>query len=497
MSRTSRLLLALTFILALAGSAQAAVGTTAADTWYVRPSGACANNGDGLSYGCAASNGAAGAFVTFANVIWTGTTGVDDGDTLYVCGAHATMLAPTGSGAAGSPITIRGDCPSDHGTINTVGLTDTTDGIQILDISYITIRAFDFLAGNRAAVLMYTTGVTMSGISVLDSIIDNRLSASTTNVCHGIYSNGDGVLTATTVSGNTVLGTSSNCAGQSNNDGINLARQTANLVVMNNNVTGSMDGLDISGPITSARISGNFVHHNRSSGSKIHGGTGCPSGVVYTGNLSVGNAGWGLIWQDTTNSVLANNTVIHFHDAAFPGSNGLPPYGALEIEVAVHAPYSCTQSDNKYVNNILTGNYNDGLVGVYTDSKAAFEAANVWKGNVLLQRGSQTKLIGWVTDAANDITTSNFATWVETHPGDQLATPEFVSASGCTGESTLAECDAANFRLPVASVLRGTGKWAGYRCYDMNGVACYEPPDIGAYQYLGGVTITNRPTRTP
>ena len=472
--------------LLLPSLAEAATGSGAVDTFYVRPTGACANNGDGLSYECAASAGAAGAFVTFANVSWAATTGVDDGDTLYVCGAHATMLAPTDSGAAGAPITIRGDCPSDHGMINTVGLTDTTDGIQILDISYITIRAFDFLAGNRAAVLMYTTGVTMNGISVLDNIVDNRLSASTTNVCHGIYSNGDGVLASTTVSGNTVLGTAKTCAGQSNNDGINLARQTANLIVTNNDSTGSMDGIDISGPITSARISGNFVHHNRSSGTKIHGGTGCPSGLVYTGNLSVGNAGWGIIWQDTTNSVFANNTIIHFHDGSFPGSNGNPPYGALEIEVAIHAPHVCTQSGNVYANNILAGNYNDGIVGVYTDDRATFEAGNTWMGNVVYQRGAQTTLFGFVTDAANNVTTSNFATWAASHSGDVMTKPEFMRASTCISETTITECDAADFRLSRSSVLRRAGKWWGNECVDMRGYRCFVPPDVGAYQSGSG-----------
>lgn len=102
--------------------AEAAVGTAAVDTWYVRPTGACANNGDGLAYDCAASAGATGAFISGANVLWTATDGVDNGDTLYVCGTHTSTLN-VGSSAAGanlSPITIDFRCPSDTGSIRLI-----------------------------------------------------------------------------------------------------------------------------------------------------------------------------------------------------------------------------------------------------------------------------------------------------------------------------------------------------------------------------------------
>ncbi len=104
--------------------AEAATGSAAVDTWYVRPVGACVNNGDGLAYGCAASAGATGAFIGRGNPIWTATTGIDDGDTLYVCGEHTggDVLFSSGAaaGTAAAPIIINFDCPDDAGIIKQV-----------------------------------------------------------------------------------------------------------------------------------------------------------------------------------------------------------------------------------------------------------------------------------------------------------------------------------------------------------------------------------------
>lgn len=102
--------------------ALAATGSSAVDTFYVRPAADCPNNGDGLAYTCAGSPGASGAFSVLTNVVWTSTTGVDDGDTLYVCGTHPGYLA-VGSSAAGtaaSPITINYACPNDPGSIRAI-----------------------------------------------------------------------------------------------------------------------------------------------------------------------------------------------------------------------------------------------------------------------------------------------------------------------------------------------------------------------------------------
>lgn len=101
---------------------EAATGSASVDTWYVRPTGACANNGDGLAYDCASGAGLTGAFISGANVIWTATVGVDDGDRLYVCGVHTSTLnvGASAAGADRSPISIDFRCPSDTGSIRLI-----------------------------------------------------------------------------------------------------------------------------------------------------------------------------------------------------------------------------------------------------------------------------------------------------------------------------------------------------------------------------------------
>ena len=86
----------------------AAVGDTTPQAWFVRPAAICAVNGDGLGYECATTAGGRGAFSGFSNILYSPTTGVDDGDTLYVTEApyvqwQKTIAAITGAaGAANS-----------------------------------------------------------------------------------------------------------------------------------------------------------------------------------------------------------------------------------------------------------------------------------------------------------------------------------------------------------------------------------------------------------
>lgn len=92
-----------------------------AKTMYVRPLAACANNGDGTAYACAAGAGAVGAYSNLGGVAFgSGANQVSNGDTLYICGFHAggndgvradNNLTPTTS------ITIDGACPADPGSI--------------------------------------------------------------------------------------------------------------------------------------------------------------------------------------------------------------------------------------------------------------------------------------------------------------------------------------------------------------------------------------------
>ena len=141
----------------LAFEAGAATGSAAADTFYVRPSADCVNNGDGMAYACAASAGASGAWRTSAAVSYSTTTGVDDGDTLKFCGnfveadldtgAYFIFLASTVTAAnEAGRITITGDCSADGGpsTATVTGGATMTIGFAMSVSDYITLQNFEF-----------------------------------------------------------------------------------------------------------------------------------------------------------------------------------------------------------------------------------------------------------------------------------------------------------------------------------------------------------------
>lgn len=108
-------------IVALIVDASIAIaGSDAVDTWYVRPNTECVVNGNGLAYTCAATPGGQGAFnSTDSGLNWTPTTGIDDGDIVYVCGFHKTglLVGTLAAGSVNKPITVRFDCPGNPGRI--------------------------------------------------------------------------------------------------------------------------------------------------------------------------------------------------------------------------------------------------------------------------------------------------------------------------------------------------------------------------------------------
>jgi len=111
--------------------APALVGSEANNTWYVRPKVECSINGNGLSYECAESLGGSGAFnSTDSGLNWTPVTGIDAGDTVYVCGLHTTgfLVGPSASGTPDRHITIRFDCPRNPGRI--LNQTILTEALQ-------------------------------------------------------------------------------------------------------------------------------------------------------------------------------------------------------------------------------------------------------------------------------------------------------------------------------------------------------------------------------
>jgi hypothetical protein len=136
---------AVVLLLCLAwGQAWGATGSAAADTFYVRPTADCAENGDGMAYACAASAGASGAWRGLASVSHSTTTGVDDGDTLKYCGNFVAADADTGTqmifhaatvtaASEGARITETGDCSADGGSADA---TFTGGGAIVTGLAY-------------------------------------------------------------------------------------------------------------------------------------------------------------------------------------------------------------------------------------------------------------------------------------------------------------------------------------------------------------------------
>jgi len=102
--------------------------TSAGSSWYVRPLGGSYGSENGRNY--------TNAFDGFININWT-ITGVQPGDTLFVCGTHTEDFHVLGSGVDGSPITIRGDYPGDAGIIDSEDTRNT--GLDCNNRNYITI----------------------------------------------------------------------------------------------------------------------------------------------------------------------------------------------------------------------------------------------------------------------------------------------------------------------------------------------------------------------
>jgi hypothetical protein len=136
--------LTLAVALALSGHAYA-------ETYYTRPLGVCEHSGDGSAYDCAASPGAAGAWLESGNVSYgnTGTT-FGRGDSMYICGRQSTGYALASLGAfdgvadtAADIVTIRFDCPNDPGSIE-----DTTSGHGILASSIPAVRVIGVAGGH-------------------------------------------------------------------------------------------------------------------------------------------------------------------------------------------------------------------------------------------------------------------------------------------------------------------------------------------------------------
>ena len=459
----------------------AVAGTPAVDAWFVRPASVCPTNGDGLGYECALSPGAHGAFSGLDKIRWEPLSGVDDGDTLYVCGDHNKQLSVSATGSALAPVNISGDCPGDRGSINTAGGGALDSAVLLLNVSHIRVSGFAQLTGNRAAILVYASSGPMEHITINRNVIDNRLSASTTNVCNGIGFDGTFPHVAVTITHNTILGTATNCGGTSNNDGINLIRLKSGRIAWND-VSGSEGGIDIDGTLEGVDVYGNWVHDNRVDGMKAFGGHACPIGPARVQqNLFVNNGNWGVIWQNQRNSLFADNIIVQFRDTPQSGS---APYGGLQTEdPTLFTGATCPSANNAFLGNIITANWQYGVVTHYSQTRAEFDAGHVWQGNLLYQNGTQTPLIwfGAPLTPTSQINAANYADWKAAHKGDVNAAPQFIDAANCVSQASVAGCQASDFRLATASPYKNDGPWWGKECVGVSGNVCVPPVRVGRF----------------
>lgn len=398
----------------LGGESFGATGSSSADSWYVRPAGTCAYNGDGLAYGCAASVGSSGAFKGFPGIRWVETVGVDDGDTLYVCGEHRTELRPLAKATNQTRIVITGACPGDQGSIDTTSLmSNTVDGIRFegIGIEGYTVQDISVF-GSRTGILVHASAP-KSGFTFQRITFDQSHAYTMTNACHELSFIGSSTYAYRdiTIRDNDFLGT--NCANHYN-DAIHLEKAIERVLIENNRVSGSgtAGGIDISGPSTGDyKILRNTIRDTFNVAIRIEGSLGCPRGLTIDGNVIHGYGSWGMSLIDVSDSSIVNNVV--FGLTPYGGSS--PSYGA----VILRALNACANTNNAFFNNTLVSDYVEGVVVAYTGTRAAFEAGNTWDGNLMYQTGTFQTLFGFLADRGNAVTEENFSVWQEHHPLDR------------------------------------------------------------------------------
>lgn len=127
------------------------IGGSGGTAWYVRPAGGSYGAEDGTTYDT--------AWDGFSNIDWT-ATGVQPGDTLYVCGTHTELLSVGGSGIFGQVITIRGDYSEAAGIID--GEDTRNACLAIESKNYVTISAISLI--DAVVSCSYTSGTSSNVI---------------------------------------------------------------------------------------------------------------------------------------------------------------------------------------------------------------------------------------------------------------------------------------------------------------------------------------------
>ena len=520
---------------------------TGSETLYVRPTAACANNGDGTAYGCAASAGVVGAYKGFSNVLFNAanTAGqVDIGDTLYICGAHTTVFLTGVSGTSANHIIARGDCPADAGSIDIAGSDyapvkqrDDTPGEDYWEIKYLTLAG-----GTSAAIHCNGSGSICRGNIYEYNTITTYTGAST----HGIDMRGprDMIVRYNTVNGVSGAGGGGILADRS----VSCAAPTcSNNLIQYNTVYGHKAwGIRVSGPGGTSLLedfgiveyntvydNGDGIYHVLAPGvitrfntvysNRRTTGTGEGSGLASTwsdrgtwqGNVVYDNRVKGIeVYND---NVVAPFLYTYIISNTFYGNTDT--IGGFLCAIDVNNNAAGVNLPNSYViGNIVSGsecgiNMAVGVTGVVANNtvvdprtNAAIytepNAANIAIVNNVISSGSirgiwnqEPNGVGMVI-SNNYFNTTSAATMIRYNAVDYTsATVTTIDANAKVEASAFIGAASRDYRLPASSLNRRTGI-TGYSCKDVRGRACYpDRPDIGAYQASSGDPANTRTAR--
>lgn len=163
--------------------------------WYVRPDTSHSGTRNGTSYET--------AWGGWSAITW-GASGVNAGDTLYVCGSHAysatiSVGAHTASSEA-TRVTIRGDYTPDPGSVTFTG------GVYLQnDRAYTTIKAIRIVAGTSNCLFLTDTATNCN--------YENNIFVTSASNAVGIFAATGQDHSDITFSGNTFSGISASTAG--------------------------------------------------------------------------------------------------------------------------------------------------------------------------------------------------------------------------------------------------------------------------------------------
>lgn len=288
--------------------------------WFVRPNTSHSATRNGTSY--------ATAWGGWSEIVW-GVSGVNTGDTLYICGAHA-YTAVIEAGAAG--VTLRGDYASAAGSISLTGINVYFNANK----SNTTFQSLTITSGDRC---IMPAAITITGLAIKNCTFNG----SSLPVIE-FRSAAGGNWTNTIIDGNTFNGGTGGGAGAA----ISWWPQTAittyheNLKITNNTFSGcsATQGVIVllanatSAPtvhVYDLEISGNTFTNCGGSAIKAYVPlTGQNKGVkicrnTITNQLMVGDLGGGIVvggFTQTTTTNFGQNVIEHNVADGLQGTTG-------------------------------------------------------------------------------------------------------------------------------------------------------------------------------